>query len=191
MKKIINLILGITIIAIGTAICNYTGLGIDPFNALCTALSLHLSISLGTMTLCIQCFIALVIICINKKYLGIGSIVPMFIFGYLLQICNYCFSMMPSFKNPVFIFLTFLLGMLFITLGMTLYMNTKLGMVPYDGIAFAFSELFKKNAFHFRVILDVGVSVFAYLMHGPIAIGTILLAFGIGPLLKVIHSYII
>lgn len=191
MKKFINLLFGIIILAIGTAICHYTGLGIDPFNALCSALSINFKISLGTMTLCIQTLIAIIILFTYKEYLGIGSVVPMLLFGYLLQFFHLFFSSFPSLNSLILKFFIFAIGMLMITLGMSLYMNTKLGMVPYDGISFAFSKIFHKNAFYIRVFLDVSVSLLAYFMHGPIAVGTIVLALGIGPLLKVFDSYII
>ena len=79
--------------------------------------------------------------------------------------------------------------MLFITLGMSIYMSTELGMVPYDCVSFVISKKTGKNPFMLRVGLDISVAVIALLLHGPISVGTILIAFGIGPLLNKMNKF--
>ena len=189
MKKIIILLLGIILLALGTSICNYTSLGIDPFNAFCTGGATFVKIGLGTFILIAQLIIAIIVFFLDKKYIGIGSIIPMITFGYILQFFNWFLHKFVIIEFVFFIrIIIFLLGMIIIALGMSIYMNCDLGMVPYDSLAFAFSEKTGKNAFLLRVILDVSVAGFALFVNGPINIGTILLAFGVGPLLNIVNK---
>ena len=55
--------------AIGTALCNYTQFGIDPFNAFCVGASKRIELSLGLFTLVSQTIISVFVFCISKKYL--------------------------------------------------------------------------------------------------------------------------
>lgn len=184
MKKIIVLICGIIILAFGTSICNNTGLGIDPFNAFCRGGSDIVGLSLGNFTLIAQLSIAIIVFCLDRKLIGIGTIIPMIGFGYVLQFFNWLLAQLTVFPLQMAInFIAFLIGMLLITLGMSIYMSTQLGMVPYDCISFVVGKKIGKNPFMLRVGLDVSVAVIALLMHGPISVGTILIAFGVGPLL--------
>ncbi|WP_333645974.1 YczE/YyaS/YitT family protein [Lacrimispora sp.] len=184
MRKIIVLIAGILLMALGTAVCNNTALGIDPFNAFCADLSAIANIQLGTMILLVQLAIAILVFFLNKKYLGIGSVIPMVMFGYFLQFFNWAVFQLITFDFVLIIrFFIFFIGMLIIAFGMSIYMSCDLGMVPYDCFSFIMSERLGRNAFKLRVVLDTMVAVIAILLKGPINIGTILLAFCVGPLI--------
>ena len=190
MKKIIVLICGIIVLAFGTSICNYTGLGIDPFNAFCRGSSDLIGLSLGNVTLIAQLSIAIIVFCLDRKLIGIGTILPMIGFGYILQFFNWLLLQFIVFLLPIPVkFVLFFIGMLFITLGMSIYMSTELGMVPYDCVSFVISKKTGKNPFMLRVGLDISVAVIALLLHGPISVGTILIAFGIGPLLNKMNKF--
>lgn len=189
IKKLLIILCGIVVMAIGTGLCNYTHFGIDPFNAFCIGASNQLNLSLGIFTLFAQVIIAVLILCNNKKYLGIGSIIPMLTFGYILQLINIIISFLLPATMPLIInILLFMIGILFITFGMSLYMNCDLGMVPYDSISFTIGDSIKKSPFMLRMILDITVAILAYLIGGPIQIGTIFIAFGIGPILDFMKS---
>ena len=176
--------------AIGTALCNYTQFGIDPFNAFCVGASERIELSLGLFTLVSQTIISLFVFCISKKYLGIGTIIPMLFFGYLLQLMTYPVNyFIPHLMSDTLKIGIFIVGILFIAFGMSLYMNCDLGMVPYDGISFAISDKIKKNPFFLRVILDIVFSFIAYMVGGPIQIGTVFIAFGIGPILNLMNLF--
>lgn len=184
-KRMIRLFLGILIMALGTAICNHTGLGIDPFNAFCSGGAARLSVSLGTFTLLAQMVLAMAALIMNRRYLGAGSVIPMVFFGYFLQFFNWFLSGMLPEPHGFFAGVAgFLPGMLVIVFGMSIYMDCNLGMVPYDSLSFLLSERTGINAFVVRVIVDVSCAVLALLVGGPISVGTVLLAFGVGPLLN-------
>ena len=189
IRKVLRLSVGVQLMAFGTSLAQLTGLGIDPFNAFCTGVASLLNWPLGTFILLAQCSIALLVCYVHKAYLGIGSLIPMLCFGYLLQLCN---QIMTGISIPAFPFvihiLLFLIAMIIIATGMFCYMGCQLGMVPYDALAFLLEKLIDKNAYTLRVILDVIVILFALLVHGPIQLGTLLLAFGIGPLLQILHQ---
>lgn len=189
IKKLLIIFIGITCMAIGTGLCNYTQFGIDPFNALCIGVSSYLNISLGMFTFIIQFIIAIFIFIGNKKYIGVGSVIPMVLFGYLLQFVTLLIGHTLPVSMPFFInIIMFIIGIFIIALGMSFYMNCDLGMVPYDGISFTIGDHIHKNPFILRICLDVSVAIAAYFIGGPIQLGSVFIALGIGPILKQMNS---
>lgn len=177
--------------ACGTALCNIAGLGIDPFNALCMGISQYISIPLGTLVLVFQCILAGFVYYFDRKKLGLGSLIPMLFFGYLLQFFSWWvpqFFSVPSFLGIKI--LLFLIGMLTIAIGMSVYMSCNLGMVPYDCFAFILRDSFQKPSFVFRMTLDITVGALAFILGGPINIGTIILAFSLGPLIDIFRKFL-
>jgi uncharacterized membrane protein YczE len=178
--------------AFGTSICNNTGLGIDPFNAFCMALSRIININLGTMVMLIQIILGILVFVLNKRFLGFGSLVPMISFGYFLQFFNWFISQIISFDfNILSKLILLLMGMVAIAIGMSMYMECNLGMVPYDCLAFIISDYLGKKMFIFRVILDSTIAITAFLLGGPINVGTILLAVSIGPLIDIFRRNLV
>lgn len=185
MKKFFILIFGISLMAFGTSVCNATGLGIDPFNALCVAFSTSFSIQLGTMVLITQAILGILVFLYDRKKLGLGTLVPMISFGYFLQFFNWFIPNLIGTSSSLLLnILIFLIGMLVIAIGMSIYMECKIGMVPYDCLSFIIGERTNKNPFMFRVVIDVSVAFFAFMLGGPINIGTALLALFTGPLIR-------
>ncbi|EOH91164.1 YczE/YyaS/YitT family protein [Enterococcus pallens] len=185
MKKLIVLMIGISMMALGTSICNITGLGIDPFNALCVAFSELFTIQLGTMVLILQAFLGIFVFISDRKKLGIGTLVPMILFGYFLQFFNWFMpQLIEASANLIVNLSLFLVGMMIISIGMSTYMECEVGMVPYDCLSFVIGERINKNPFTFRVAIDTTVAVAALLLGGPINVGTVLLAFFTGPLIN-------
>ena len=185
MKKFLVLIIGISLMALGTSICNTTGLGIDPFNALSVAFSDLFAIQLGTMVLLLQALLGIFVLVFDRKKLGLGSLVPMIAFGYFLQFFNWFIPrLIVVNQNWVFSVFIFFIGMLIIAIGMSTYMECEVGMVPYDCLSFVIGERINKNPFTFRIAIDITVAILAFVLGGPINIGTVLLAFFTGPLIN-------
>ncbi|MCT6888601.1 MAG: hypothetical protein M3Z87_02920 [Lactobacillus sp.] len=166
--------------AVGTALCRVTGLGIDPFNALCIGVANLLHKSSAFTTFVFQIIIFIVVTLRNRKLVGVGTIIPIVEFGYLLEKISLCFQQIAKISWQLKIII-FLIGLIVTALGMAIYMTCDLGMVPYDAISFLISN---KRPFAARVINDALVAVIAYLIGGPISIGTILFAFATGPLIS-------
>lgn len=191
MKKILIFILAIVILAFGTAICNFTGLGIDPFNAFGVAISDLLNMSLGTIILSLQMVLGIFIFILKRENIGVGTIIPIISFGYFLQFFNWLFQKYFEIQHNLLLnIIIFIVGMLIIAFGMSMYMACKLGMVPYDSLAFVISDRIKKSPALIRIILDSTVAIVAFILGGPINIGTVLLAFSIGPLIELYRKYI-
>ena len=63
-------------------------------------------------------------------------------------------------------------------------------MVPYDCFSFIVSKRFGGKTFVYRIMLDSLTSLIAFIFGGPISVGTIILAGGLGPLIDFFRELI-
>ncbi|MCI1673861.1 MAG: hypothetical protein LKI34_06590 [Bifidobacterium tibiigranuli] len=190
MKKLLLLLSGNAIMAFGTAVCKFTGLGIDPFNAFCVAISNILNVPLGTVVVTCHGIIGIIIFICKRENIGLGTVIPMVVLGYLFQLFNWLIpQFLPTGLNLVLNVMLFIAGMLVMAFGTALYIECKMGMLPYDSVAFTLNDYFKRTPSLYRVILDSLVAVIALLLGGPINIGTIAFAVSVGPLIDFFHRH--
>lgn len=189
-KKLSMLVIGVLIISLGTVICKKTNLGIDPFNAFCVGLSEVVSINLGTMTLLVNSLLIIIIILTGRSFIGIGTVFTMVCIGYFISFFD---TIIPNINLQLLSIpniLLFVFGMLVMCFGVSLYIESQMGMVPYDCFSFILVNRFGGKAFAYRIGLDCSASLIAFILGGPISFGTIILAGGLGPLIDFFRGII-
>ena len=81
--------------------------------------------------------------------------------------------------------LELLAGIVIIAIGSGLYLAADLGPGPRDGLMTGLHHRFGWSIRRARTSVELTVLVAGYLLGGTIGIGTVLFAFGIGPLVQV------
>ncbi|MFQ9071598.1 MAG: hypothetical protein ACLR43_01700 [Faecalibacillus faecis] len=127
-------LIGNIIIAIGVSTCRTSQMGIDPFTSMTTGISGLLNIPLGVFQGSINAVLFLVLILLsrsNLKYLNIGAIINMFLLGFFVQFFNNVYCQLFNVSSPDVIpfslpmkFVVLAIGILFVTLGCSLYITS-------------------------------------------------------------------
>jgi uncharacterized membrane protein YczE len=76
-----------------------------------------------------------------------------------------------------------LAGVFLLSLAASLYFNCNLGVSPYDALGFVMEDNIKLKYKWSRVITDLACTLVAFLLGGPIGIGTVVTAFCMGPVI--------
>lgn len=182
-KRILMLIIGVMIIGLGTTICLKTSLGIDPFNAFCVSISQVISMDLGPTTVMINGILIVFIFMFGRSFIGFGTVFTMMTIGYFISFFDW---ILPDANYPTFSIaniLIFIIGMSVMCFGVALYFESQLGMAPYDCFAFVATKYFPGKTFVYRIAIDCTASLMAFILGGPISVGTVILAGGLGPLI--------
>ncbi|MEY8462665.1 YczE/YyaS/YitT family protein [Streptococcus merionis] len=190
VKQIVFLLFGILIVSLGTTICLKTSLGVDPFNAFSISISRLTHIGLGPVTLVLSLTVMAIIFVLDKRHIGLGSFYTMLSIGYFI---NFFDMLLPDIQLnllSLFNILIFIMGMLVTCFGAAMYFEADLGLAPYDSIAFVVSKYTKKENHICRVFVDIVVALIALFLGGPISLGTIILAFGLGPFINYFRKQI-
>jgi uncharacterized membrane protein YczE len=75
-------------------------------------------------------------------------------------------------------------GMFLIALGSYFYIGSRFGTGPRDGLMVALTRVSKKPVGLIRGLIEMTVLLLGYLLGAKIGLGTIILAFGIGPIVQ-------
>ena len=194
IKLAIISLIGNIIIAIGVSTCRISQMGIDPFTSMTTGISSLLNIPLGVFQGSVNAILFLVLILLsrsNLKYLNIGAIINMFLLGFFVQFFNNVYCQLFNVSSPDVIpfsllmkFVVLAIGILFVTLGCSLYITSDLGTGCYDALSIYMADVMSPSYSVCRIMTDVVCVFIGFTTGGPLGIATIILMFGTGPLIS-------
>ena len=179
-------IIGITFISFGAALSESMNMGLDPFTAINRGASSLLGFSLGNYQLGFNILILIIMYMMKRSLIGWGTIYNMVLVGYQISFFAGLFTKLfnvDSFSLVLRLFITVIAIMIF-TLGVALYMDTELGLSPYDAITPLITDRTGWKFTPVRVTQDVLIVLVAYLLGGPVGIATIITGFFAGPFIS-------
>ena len=132
-RRVVGMVAGIVIIALGIALFKQSHLGNDSISALNMRLAELLGISLGTQNLCMNILFFLLEFWFGRKYIGLGTFVNGICIGYIVTAfydpIHAHFGDAPSLAVQ----LAWVIAAVLVTaLGASLYQTADLGIAPYD-----------------------------------------------------------
>lgn len=187
LKKIPRLIMGFIIIAFGTNMTRYSGLGLNPWGTLHEGISIVTGISFGRVTQLTGVAVLLLSLFI-KLYPGIGTILNMFFIGFFVDLIDRL-GIIPRVDMISGRMLYLLLGMFLFNFGVYIYMSGRLGAGPRDGLMVGLVRLTGKPVSIVRPAMEFTVIALGILLGGTFGIGTIINAFGGGYMLNFIFKH--
>ncbi|MCO7127919.1 membrane protein [Sporolactobacillus shoreicorticis] len=183
IKSIISLI-GVAILAAGATLCKMGNVGLDPFTALNIGVSNKVHMGLGLYQLLTNIVIIVIVILLDRKKIGIGTVFNMVFAGFMIDwfstLYETLFHYQPTLLTAI---VNGVLGLLLFTLGTSLYMTADLGVAPYDALAPIASTRLHIKYKYCRIVQDLVFMIAALIMGGPIGLATIIISFFAGPLI--------
>lgn len=187
-------IAGIFMVGIAVGFFKIAEMGADPFTAMNTGISSLTGIQFGTLQLIVNAAILVFVFLVKKRFIGFGTIFNMIFVGYtadfvmwILAKWQITFDTLPA-RMVLLAAAVFLLCM-----GDALYISADMGMSPYDAAGYIV-EAVTRGKIQFRIariVLDIvcvfigfGTGMQAGIQWKIVGIGTVILAFGTGPLIQ-------
>ncbi|SFH57476.1 YczE/YyaS/YitT family protein [Pisciglobus halotolerans] len=183
-KRVGLMLVGIVLIGLAVSFMRLADLGADAFTTLNIGFSEYFGVSFGLIQAITNIILLFFIFFANKKYISIGTVVNMFGVGFIsdffaqliIQYLGEDFSMPQR-------LLLMGVALVLISAGAGMYMSADLGIAPYDALAPVLVEQ-THNKISFRVLritTDVLCVVLGFLFGSTVGIGTIVMAFLVGP----------
>lgn len=179
-------IIGITLISFGAALSESMNMGLDPFTAINRGASSLLGFSLGNFQLGVNLVILAIVFFMKKSLIGWGTIYNMVLVGYQVEFFNNLFGnffTVEEMSLVIRIIITIAAIAVF-AFGVAIYMDTELGVSPYDAITPLIIDRTGWSYTPVRVAQDLVIVVGAYFLGGPVGIATIITGFFAGPLIS-------
>lgn len=189
------MLIGNLLISICVASYRLSGLGVDAFTGMNLGISGFLGMSFGNWQLIVNILLLVLVFFTIRHCIGMGTVVNMVCVGYIADfVCWLAGDVIGlEITLPLRIFFV-LLGLLFASSGVALYMHANMGTAPYDSLPLIIQK-FTKERVSFRAArvgcditsLVIGV-LFCLAAKGDvttiIGVGTVCNAFFNGPLIQ-------
>ncbi|MDN4526003.1 YczE/YyaS/YitT family protein [Fictibacillus fluitans] len=182
-------LIGIVILTLGIALSILSNLGTSPYDSLLVGLYRTIGLTVGSW----EIIIALVMMGLNSvllrkrpEFLALGTAV---VTG--AGIDAWYFSLRGWLLADTFLLQLVLLiaGMLLIGIGTAIYLQGNIAPIPLDRLMLILREKLSLSLSTSRLLISMLVLTFAYFLHGPIGIGTLLTALFNGWMLSFFMPY--
>ena len=193
IRRFIAMIIGNIILGLGIAIFKFAGMGNDPYTAMIFGVSDFFNLYFPTFQILFNVGVFIIFeLTLGRRYIGIGTIVNMFFLGYIV---NFFVELLySSFAEPV-TFLSqlpvMLAGVIVTCFGVSFYQTSDAGVSPYDSVSIIMSDRIKKLPYFWaRIFTDSLCALLTFLTGGLLGLGTLVCAFGIGPLVTLFNRFV-
>jgi len=185
-RRLAELLFGLLLFALGIVMTMKANLGFAPWDVFHKGMSNILGMSIGNASILLGLVICIVVALAGEK-LGIGTILNMLLIGIFLdQIL--LFNVIPL-MDGFFTGVTMMTAGLFvISLGTYFYMGSGFGPGPRDGLMVVLERKSGLPVGVCRALIESLAVLFGWLMGGPVGLGTIIAALGIGFCVQVTFS---
>ena len=182
IRRLPGLLAGLVLFGVGIAVMAASGLGLGPWEAFHQGISNRTGIPLGTVSILVGIPVLALWWPLGERP-GIGTVLNVALIG---TATNVALPLLPQPGEPVVQLAMSVGGVLLIGLGSGLYLGADLGPGPRDGLMTGLHHRFNWSIRRARTAIEVSVLVAGFLLGGTIGLGTILFAFGIGPVVQVV-----
>jgi uncharacterized membrane protein YczE len=172
--------LGLTLFGIGLAFMVVADLGLSPWDVFHQGVSIHIGIPIGTVVI-ITGFAVLLLWIPLKERIGIGTIANAIVIGLVLD--GMLLILPDAIDNMALRWIAMLGGVLIVAIGSGFYIGAGLGPGPRDGLMTGLGRRGISIAWA-RAGIEITALVAGWLLGGTVGVGTLVFAFGMGPLVQ-------
>ena len=177
ISSLFFLCFGLSLFGLGEGLLIVSSTGASPWSVLAQGISLHIDLSIGTITFLIS-FAVLFLWIFLKQKPGIGTILNALIIALMIDLS---IKFIPAPDSFIFRLILASFAVLSVGVGSGIYLVANLGPGPRDGLM---TGLQKKTNFPIaavRAFLEITVVSIGWYLGGIVGVGTLLFAFGVGP----------
>lgn len=177
--KMPSLFFGFFLFAVAILLALYSNLGMSPWDVLHMGIVKNSIFSLGQISELVGLGIILLSIFLGVIP-GIGTLFNMIFIGLFVDLINKT-GLIKTPDNIILKILMLALATVIMGFGSYFYLKVELGAGPRDGLMEGLVRKLNKPVWLIRGSIELMVLIIGYFLGGPVGMGTLLLAFAIGP----------
>ena len=180
--RCIFFIAGIIVLSLGIAL-TIKGqiLGVGSWDVLHIGLQKNLGLTVGMWSIILGLLILAVDSFFTKRLPKVGTYLDMFLAGIFIDIF---LLVLPDANTLLEQILAFIVGVVLLGFGCGMYMVANLGVGPRDTLMLLLVHRLGWSVNRARTTMEVTVAVLGFVLGGPVGIGTVFMAFGLGPVVQ-------
>lgn len=177
------LVVGLITFGAGIAMMVNADMGLGPWEALHQGIANQTGLAIGTVSVLLGIPIVALWWPLGERP-GIGTVFNVLLIGTATNVAIDLLPVPPSDAVAVRVVMM-LAGVVVIAIGSGIYLSTDLGPGPRDGLMTGLHHRFGWSIRRARTAVEVTVLVIGWALGGTVGLGTLVFAFGIGPLVQV------
>ena len=178
---------GLLVFSFGVHLTIFANIGVAPWDCLGMGIAAHTPLNYGLAMTCTSVIILFVDLAMHER-IGYGTIIDALLTGNFVQLFNDLNPLAPNDSLWAGILLM-LVGFVFMAVGMWIYMCAAQGCGPRDALLVGLGKRFLKVPIGVvQIALWVVVTAVGWLLGGPVGVGTLLSAFGAGPVTQLVYQ---
>nr|WP_204613351.1 hypothetical protein [Defluviitalea raffinosedens] len=173
-----KLLLGLFLYALGIVVSMKANLGFAPWEVFHYGLGKTIGLTIGTVSILVGLIICLCAVWMGEK-IGLGTILNMILIGVFMDLLL-MLSFIPEVNGLIMGIIMIITGLFIISFGSYFYIASGFGAGPRDSLMVALQRKTGLPVGLCRGFLEGTVVLIGWLLGGPVGLGTVLAAFGIG-----------
>lgn len=186
--RVVLLLAGLCVAHLGVTLFLQSDLGSDPFNVFVQGLFRGIpwpafaAMTHGRTHLLVSLVILLVLLAVDRSYVGIGTVLCMALGGPIIDVYTLWLSPVIHGGLPLPLRLALLVaGCIILAFGMTIVIRSQAGTGPNDLVAVVLSDKLRKPFGPVRIGVDLTFALVGLALGGVVGLGTVICAFLVGP----------
>ena len=186
--RVVLLLAGLCVAHLGVTLFLQSDLGSDPFNVFVQGLFRGIpwpafaAMTHGRTHLLVSLVILLVLLAVDRSYVGIGTVLCMALGGPIIDVYTLWLSPVIHGGLPLPLRLALLVaGCVILAFGMTIVIRSQAGTGPNDLVAVVLSDKLRKPFGAVRIGVDLTFALVGLALGGVVGLGTVICAFLVGP----------
>ena len=186
--RVVLLLAGLCVAHLGVTLFLQSDLGSDPFNVFVPGLFRGIpwpafaAMTHGRTHLLVSLVILLVLLAVDRSYVGIGTVLCMALGGPIIDVYTLWLSPVIHGGLPLPLRLALLVaGCVILAFGMTIVIRSQAGTGPNDLVAVVLSDKLRKPFGPVRIGVDLTFALVGLALGGVVGLGTVICAFLVGP----------
>ena len=183
-----KLLVGLVLFGLGIAVMVEAGLGLGPWEALHQGVANQTGLAIGTVSVLLGVPILALWWPLGERP-GIGTMVNVLSIGTSTNL-GLAILPTPDPEATALRVVVMLAGVAIIAVGSAIYLSTDLGPGPRDGLMTGLAHRSGRSIRRARTVIEVLVLLVGFALGGTIGLGTVVFAFGIGPLVQLVLRWV-
>ena len=179
--RLLTLFVGLGVYGLGVALTVHAGIGIAPWDVLGQGIAVQTGLSFGVSTVIVSVFVLLCWIPLKVKP-GFGTVANALLVGLF---ADFWLLILPELSEYWQQLGTFVLGVVVVAIATGLYISSRLGSGPRDGLMQGTANALDKPFWIVRTAYEASALTLGWLMGGQVREGTLIFALTIGYLVQI------
>lgn len=180
--RLLTLFLGLTGFGVGIGLILRAGWGAAPWDVLAVGLAERTGLSIGTLIILTSFAVLLLWIPLRQRP-GIGTLANAVWVGVAMDAT---LRLVPPAESTLAAVGLLTAGLLLNAISDAVYIGAQLGPGPRDGLMTGIHHRWGLRIGPVRAVIELTVLGIGWLLGGPVGVGTVVYAFGIGPIVHLV-----